>query len=286
MQEDERRESSRFCSTSGRGRQLRDVPPRELFVKPCRTAAGRGSESSHINANQWNGIAAFPKKRRVADFSAPAALAKNPGPATCAGYTPQYSDPNTANLRRREAMPESSKSTCIPSGAQLITGVHPSRGLLHGSPQVAQLSTSPVWSAVGAAGSLTCRGSIPKRQQQPGRAHCLAREGNPFSAPAFCAATAARPLSAQSSLDSAGAAASCSRGSVAGVSDSQPYIWPAASGGRSSLSDQSRSPALGPTPSTKLIADQEVTSLPAKSPPLRLCLSEYGLPYAITQVDT
>ena len=281
MQEDERRESWKSCSTSGRGRQLRDVHPRELFVKASRTIVARRCEEVQTNNVHSNGLAAFPKKRRVADFSAPAALGKVHGPAE--RHTAECHEPRSTSSFSKITWPETSVSTSIASGGQLITGVCPSRGLIHGSPQTPQVMQSPALSAVYTTESLPRK---PRRQEEASSTHCVARGSANFSAPAVKANTS-RPLSAQPGLRSAGGPVSRSRGSAASMSavmtESSSYVWPAAPGGLSRFIDPSTGPAIMDTASIAPKAEEEAY-LPAKGPPLRLGLSEWGLPYAITQV--
>lgn len=254
-------------------------------MKASRTAVARRCEEVQTNSVHSNGLAAFPKKRRLADFSAPAALGNIHGPSE--RHTAECHEPRSTNSFSKIAWPITSVSTSIASGGQLITGVYPSRGLIHGSPQTPQVMQSPALSAVYATEPLPCKPSITRRQQEASSTHCVAEGSANISAPAVKANTS-RPLSAQPGLRSAGGPVSRSRGSAASMSavttESPSYVWPAAPGGLSRFIDPSTGPAIKDTASIAPKAEKEETDLPVKGPPLRLGLSEWGLPYAITQV--
>ena len=289
MEEEARRESSNFCSTSGTARRLRDVHPGDLFLKTSKNLLRQGFEFNQTN--HLRGFAKFPKKRRAAGTSAPATMGKvSEGPQLPAKTTAACCTPTSILCHIKDLWPDSSAdSPHLPEG-QLITGVHPTRGLFSGTVQA-----QPTYLPVASAADLhPCRSSLPARLAEVGAISQPTSKPARYSVPA-ASATLCCPHSHRARREILAGSSSCpgvssASSSTAGWQRSQPPVWPQQSASYGARVSVARAPPQNSASrplhieGTAAMSEGEESYIPARGQPLRLCLADWGLPFAITQV--
>ncbi len=283
MEENARRESSKFCSTSGRARRLRDVHPGDLFLMTSKNFMKEGCELKQ--SNHLQDVASFPKRRRAAAASAPATMGKvSEGQALRlpARTTAVCCTPTSVLCHSKDVWPASSAdSRFLPEG-QLITGVYPTRGLFSGTPQARETFLPVLYGA----GSLPCRSNMPARLVEEDAI------GQPYSKPGSYIVPAASATGVNSTRSGVGSVpgVSATNCSTQGWERSQTPVWPqrsASHGAGGSVARASpQNSAIRPEPcvAKTAMSQEELTYMPAKGKPLRLCLADWGLPFAINQV--